>query len=70
MSLACKGKSSSAETIDKINKTISMTIYVYSSDKFTLVNTFIILIKQKNFLNCSPTTIKKYLNTDQLFKGK
>jgi group I intron endonuclease len=70
MSQARKGKSPSAETRDKISKTRGTTIYVYSSDKFTLVNIFVSANKAGEFFNCSPTTIKKYVITDQLFKGK
>lgn len=70
MSQARKRKFPFAETRDKINKTRGTTIYVYSSDKFTLVNTFVSVNKVGEFFNCSPTTIKKYVITDQLFKGK
>lgn len=54
------GKFHSAETKNKISISSGQVIYVYSSDKFTLINTFNSSRKAAEFFECSKDTILKY----------
>lgn len=63
------GKVPTAETIAKMSAAQGTTIFVYDSDG-SLVNTFSSIRKAGKFFNCSPTTIKKYITTHQIFQDK
>ena len=53
-----------------ISITNGITIYQYTLDKSTLVNTFISARKAGKFFNCSHTTIKGYCLNGKLFKNE
>lgn len=63
------GKVASAETKAKMSAAQGTTIFVYNSEG-SLVNTFTSARKAGIFFNCSPTTIKKYVISGELFQGK
>jgi hypothetical protein len=44
------------------------TIYLYSSDGITLINTFSSASKAAEFFDCSHNTILSYAKNDKLFK--
>jgi group I intron endonuclease len=64
------GKSRSIDTRDKISITSGTAIYVYSSDKSTLINTFSSFRKAAVFFNCNHITIKNYCSNERLFQDK
>jgi len=63
------GKAHSIETLTKMSAVQGTTIFVYDSNG-SLVNTFTSARKAGIFFKCSPTTIKKYTITEQLFQDK
>ena len=63
------GKVTSAETLTKRSAAQGTIIFVYNSNG-SLVNTFISVRKAEKFFNCSPTRIKKYVMTNQMFQDK
>lgn len=67
---AHKGKLNSAETRDKISITSGTIIYVYSSDKSTLINTFCSANKAAESFDCSTNTILTYAKSGKLLKDK
>lgn len=66
---AMYGRNHSAESKIKMSAAQGSTVFVYDSNN-TLVNTFTSVRKAGEFFNCSPTTIKKYIITGQIFQDK
>lgn len=70
MSEAKKGIAKTEEHKTRISEVLGTTIYVYSSDGITLINTFSSARKAVKFLRCSHPTILTYTRNGKLFKGK
>ena len=70
MSLAHSGKTLSKETKDKISLAKGKPIYVYSSDKFTLINTLNSARKAGEFFDVSRDIIIRYARKEQIFRDK
>lgn len=70
MSKAHYGKTLFEETKAKISLVKGKSIYVYSSDKSTLVNTFTSSRKAGEFFSVSKDTIIKYARNGELFQEK
>jgi len=64
------GKTHSPETLAKLSAVNGTTVYVYSSDGSTLLNTFPSARKAGEYFNCCHHTIKKYALNGLLFQGK
>jgi group I intron endonuclease len=64
------GKTHSEETLAKISKARGTTVYVYSSDKFSLIYTFPSSRNAAKHFNCSFITILRYIKSAKLFKEK
>jgi len=66
---AMYGRNHSAESKTKMSVAQGSTVFVYDTqDSLTYI--FSSTRKAGEFFNCSPTTIKKYILTQQLFQGK
>jgi len=65
-----KGKSFSSETKAKLSEIQGTTIYVYSPDKITLINSLSSARKAAEEFNVSKDTILKYAKNGKLFKDK
>jgi group I intron endonuclease len=63
------GKPPSAETRAKSRVTQGTAIFVYSLDD-TLINSFNSVNEAKKFLNCCHRTIKRYIDTGELFRNR
>jgi group I intron endonuclease len=64
------GSTLSIETREKISKARGKIVYVYSSDKSTLINTFDSYRKAAENFNVNPVTIIRYTKSQKLFKDK
>jgi group I intron endonuclease len=65
------GKTHSVETLSKMSITKGgSTIYVYSSDGSTLINTFPSARNAAKHFNVGKDTILRYIKSGKLFKGK
>jgi group I intron endonuclease len=62
------GKTHSPETLAKLSAANGTTVYVYSSDGSTLLNTFPSARKAGEYFNCSHKTIKRYTLNGKIFK--
>jgi len=62
------GKILSEETKEKMSKTLGTTIYLYSSDKSSLINTFNSYRKAAEHFNVDKGTILRYTKSGKLFK--
>lgn len=58
-----------AETKAKMSVAKGTSIYVYSSDKSTLINTFTSARKASEYFNCAHTTIIKHVRNGLISKG-
>jgi len=63
------GRNHSAESKMKMSIAQGSTVYVYDSED-SLAYTFNSIRKAGEFFNCSPSTIKRYLISQQLFQDK
>lgn len=63
------GRTHSAESKAKMGAIQGNIIFVYNSDG-SLANTFTLIRKAKKYFNCSPSTIQRYVYTNQLFQDK
>jgi len=63
------GRTHSVETLAKMSIAKGTTIYVYSSDKSLLINTFFSLSKAGEFYKAGKNTILKYAKNGKLFRG-
>jgi len=64
------GSTLSIETREKISKARGTVVYVHSSDKSTLINTFDSYRKAAEFFEVNPVTIIRYTKSQKLFKDK
>lgn len=64
------GKTHSAETLVRMSEAKGTTIYVYSSDKSSLIHTFISSRKAGEYFNVSFNTILKYSRNGEIFKDQ
>jgi group I intron endonuclease len=64
------GRTTTEVTKTKISEAMGYTIYVYSSDGVTLLNTFTSARRAQEFLGSSQITILKYAKNGVLFKDK
>ena len=64
------GKTHSTETLAKMSSAQGTAIYVYSSDKSTLINTFSSANKAAEFFNCHYQTVLKYAKNGGIFKNQ
>jgi group I intron endonuclease len=70
ISISKKGIKPNDQTKVKMSIAQSTTIYVYSSDGTTLMNTFTSANNAGKFFNCSYNTILSYTKNGKLFKNK
>ena len=70
MSFALKGRLIAEETKAKISAANGTTVYVYSSDGSTLINTFSSARNAAQHFNCGKNTILRYIKSAKLFKEK
>jgi group I intron endonuclease len=64
------GRTHSAEILAKMSTAQGTNIYVYSSDKSTLINTFSSANKAAEFFNCHYQTVLKYAKNGGIFKNQ
>lgn len=64
------GKTHSTKTKAKMSLARGTTVYVYNSDKSTLVNSFPSAKKAAEFFNCSHSTILRYISNGLIFKDR
>jgi group I intron endonuclease len=64
------GKTHTADTKAKMSAAQGTAIYVYSSDKSTLVNSFCSANKAAESFKCCHKTIKRYIKNGELFRDK
>ena len=64
------GKSHSPETLASLSAANGTTVYVYSSDKFSLIYTFPSSRNAAKHFNCDKKTILRYIKNEKLFKGE
>jgi group I intron endonuclease len=64
-----KGKMVSEKTKEKMSKSKSKPIYVYTADLKTLINVYPGVVIMKAELKASPTVIKNCCLTGKLFRG-
>jgi group I intron endonuclease len=64
------GKTHSSESLAKMSLAKGSTIYVYSIEDFTLINTFISSRKAAEFFCVSKDTILNYTKNGKLFQDK
>jgi group I intron endonuclease len=62
------GKSVSAETKDKISKSLYKKVFVYSNSSSILVYEFGSHLEAAKHFNCSSMTISRYVKNDYIFK--
>lgn len=60
----------SEETLAKMRVARGTTIYVYSTDKSTLVNTFSSAREAAEYFNCRHKIIMKYVKNKKLFQDQ
>lgn len=61
-------KSHSTDILNKLSQANGITIYIYSLDKTTLVNTFPSAFKAGKFFNVTHSIIMKYARKDIILK--
>ena len=64
------GRTHSEETLAKMRVARGTTIYVYSIDKSTLVNTFSSAREAAEYFNCRHKTIMKYVKNELIFQNQ
>lgn len=64
------GKTHSTNTKAKMSEARDTIVYVYNSDKTTLVNSFPSAKKAAEFFNCSHSTILRYISNGLIFKDR
>jgi len=64
------GRTHSGETLAKMRVARGTTIYVYSTDKSTLINTFGSTREAAEYFNCRHKTIMKHVKNEVIFQNQ
>jgi group I intron endonuclease len=65
-----QGKTHTPESLAKMSAANGTTVYAYSSNDSTLINTFPSSYKAAEHYKCGKSTISRYIKSGKLFKGE